>query len=121
MENTKTKFGRFLIIDWDDFLIFFLKFKLRLSFPKTATPCRHFRVQSCESGRIFLDREPIRAREKHYSLVWCMLICHYLPRFQRIIVKYSTGSIHGNSIGCYTDPTYYEVFINKFKNVSEYF
>ena len=37
--------------------------------------CSH---ASQEYARIFLDREPIRAREKHYSLVWYMLMKYIL-------------------------------------------
>ena len=38
--------------------------------------CSH---ASQEYLRIFLDRDPIRAREKHYSLVWYMLMEEYSP------------------------------------------
>ena len=47
------------------------------NFPETRTPfvtsvCSH---ASQEYPRIFLNRVPIRARKKHYSLVWYMLMC----------------------------------------------
>ena len=75
-QNTQTKFCRFLFIDLDGFLIYFSNLSFTQTFQK---PGRHA-VTSMSSHaiqeypRIFLDREPIRAHEKHYSVVWYMLM-----------------------------------------------
>ena len=52
----------------------FLKIELCSNFPEIGTPCCQFRVLSCKP-----DRVPIRAREKHYSLVWNMQMAYTLP------------------------------------------
>ena len=72
----ETKFCRFLFTDWDGFLIYFCKLSLNQTFRKSG---RHVVTSVCSHAsqkypRIFPDREPIRAREKHYSLVWYMLM-----------------------------------------------
>ena len=61
----------FLILIGDGFLIYFLNLSFAQTFLK---PGRHvvnfvYSHASQEYPRIFLDKEPIRSREKHYSLV----------------------------------------------------
>ena len=57
-----------------------------------STLDRHVSVDSIGRGRpivnmirIFLDREPVRAREKHYSLVSYMLINNYSLKWRWIV------------------------------------
>ena len=64
MKNNQTKFRRFLCIDWDrhGFLIYLWNLSFAQTFRK---PERH--VVNYVSQEAFQDREPIKAREKHYS------------------------------------------------------
>ena len=78
LENTQTKFRRFFCIDWDGVLIYCSKIwaLLKLSGNRDAMlsiPCA-FMQSTEEYPGIFLDREPIKAREKHNSLVGYMLM-----------------------------------------------
>ena len=45
-----------------------------------------YSLASQKYPRIFLDREPSRAREKHYSLVWYVLINNYPPKWRWLAV-----------------------------------
>ena len=84
LEYIQTRFRHFLCIDWDRLLIYFWNLSLARTFRK---PGRHVGNFVCshasqEYRRIFLDREPIRASEKHYSLAGCMLMSNYLPKWR---------------------------------------
>ena len=96
----KTPKPNFVFIDWDGFLIYFGNLSFAQTFRKpghhvVTSVCSH---ASQEYLRIFVDREPIRAREKHYSLVWYMQGSYVFrnPWFSRAVLPFFPGLFQGS-------------------------
>ena len=76
---------------------FFLLIGMAFSFIYFRKPERHVVISVCshasqEYPRIFLNKEPIRAREKHYSLVWYMLMKDILSSREAARCIFSLGT-----------------------------
>ena len=89
------------------YIAFFLLFGMTFSFIHFAQtlrkPGRHVVTSVCSHASqkypgILLDREPIRAREKRYSLVWYMLIVNVLLCSVNAELKHKTADSHASLV-----------------------
>ena len=86
-----------------NFVAFFLLIEMAFLSNLAQTfrkPGRHVVTSVCshasqEYPGIFLDREPMRACEKHYSLVWYMLMTDIEQLFTEVEVTFFRHTVRG--------------------------